>query len=149
MKQGIIETVVGFVVLFVAATFFLFAYNNSNYSGVAKTYSLVSNFQNIEGIAKGADVKLAGIKVGYVDSLMLEDDTYYAVLTMRINDGVNIPKDSSAIVSTSGLLGGKYIRINPGASEENLKEGGKIKFTQSALNLEDLIGKLMYSITSK
>ncbi len=149
MKQGLIETVVGFVVLFVAATFFLFTYNNSSYSRVAKTYSLVSSFQNIEGIAKGADVKLAGIKIGYVDNLILEDNTYYAVLTMRINDGVNIPKDSSAIVSTSGLLGGKYIRINPGASEENLAEGGKIKFTQSALNLEDLIGNLMYSITSK
>ncbi|MCA0254943.1 MAG: MlaD family protein, partial [Proteobacteria bacterium] len=72
MKQGLIETVVGFVVLFVAATFFLFAYNNSSYSRVAKTYSLVSSFQNIEGIAKGADVKLAGIKIGYVDNLILE-----------------------------------------------------------------------------
>jgi len=66
-----------------------------------------------------------------------------------VNDGINIPNDSSAMVSSNGLLGGKYIRITPGASNDNFVHGGKIKFTQSSLNIEDLIGKLMYSITSK
>ncbi len=149
MKQGIIETLVGFFVLIVAFSFLGFAYNASNFSKTDKGYMLTANFQNIDGIAKGADVKLAGIKVGFVDSLSLEDNTYYAILNLKVNEGVNIPKDSSAIVSSSGLLGGKYIRINPGASDDNFVDGGKIKFTQSSLNIEDLIGKLMYSITSK
>ena len=149
MKQGLVETLVGFFVLIVAFSFFIFAYNISGISKRNTGYVLSANFQNIDGIAKGSDVKLAGIKVGFVDSLVLEDNTYYAVLNLRVNDGVNIPKDSTAIVSTSGLLGGKYIRINPGASDDNLADGGKIKFTQSALNIEDLIAKLMYSITSK
>ncbi len=149
MKQGIIETLVGFFVLIVAFSFLGFAYNVSDFSKTNKGYMLTANFQNIDGIAKGADVKLAGIKIGFVDSLSLEDNTYYAILNLNINEGVAIPKDSSAIVSTSGLLGGKYIRINPGASDDNFIEGGKIKFTQSSLNIEDLIGKLMYSITSK
>lgn len=149
MKQGIIETLVGFFVLIVAFSFLGFAYNVSDFSKTNKGYMLTANFQNIDGIVKGADVKLAGIKIGFVDSLSLEDNTYYAILNLNINEGVAIPKDSSAIVSTSGLLGGKYIRINPGASDDNFIEGGKIKFTQSSLNIEDLIGKLMYSITSK
>ncbi len=149
MKQGIIETLVGFFVLIVAFGFLVFAYNVNDFSKMKKGYMLTANFQNIDGIAKGADVKLAGIKIGSVDSLSLEDNTYYAILNLNINEGVDIPKDSSAIVSTSGLLGGKYIRINPGASDDNFVDGGKIKFTQSSLNIEDLIGKLMYSITSK
>ena len=149
MKQGIIETLVGFFVLIVAFSFLGFAYNISDFSKTNNGYTVTANFQNIDGIAKGADVKLAGIKIGSVDSLSLEDNTYYAILSLSINEGVNIPKDSSAIVSTSGLLGGKYIRINPGASDDNFADGGKIKFTQSSLNIEDLIGKLMYSITSK
>ncbi len=149
MKQGIIETLVGFFVLIVAFGFLGFAYNASDFSKTNKGYTLTANFQNIDGIAKGSDVKLAGIKIGFVESLSLESNTYYATLSLNINEGIDIPKDSSAIVSTSGFLGGKYIRINPGASDDNFTDGGKIKFTQSSLNIEELIGKLMYSITSK
>ncbi|MBA2628927.1 MAG: outer membrane lipid asymmetry maintenance protein MlaD [Rickettsiaceae bacterium] len=149
MKQGIIETLVGFFVLIVAFSFFAFAYNTSNFSKTNGGYLLTANFQNIDGIAKGADVKLAGIKIGFVDSFTLEDDTYYAILNLKVNEGINIPNDSSAMVSSNGLFGGKYIRITPGASNDNFAHGGKIKFTQSSLNIEDLIGKLMYSITSK
>lgn len=148
MKQGVIETLVGFLVLVIAAGFFNFAYNISNVGKVRDGYSVVANFQDIDGISEGADVKLAGIKIGYVDSLVLDAETYYAGAKLYIDKGVDIPEDSRAIVATSGLLGGKYIRINPGGSEENLSDEGKIKFTQSSLNIEDLIGKLMYSLTS-
>ena len=149
MKQNVIETLVGFIVILIAGGFFVFAYNMSNVTKYSDGYNVVANFQNIDGITKGADVKLAGIKIGHVDSLLLEDDTYYASVKLNIDQTVNIPEDSRAIVATNGLLGGKYIRISPGGSDDNLSDGGKIKFTQSALNIEDLIGKLMYSITSK
>ncbi|GAB4165478.1 MAG: outer membrane lipid asymmetry maintenance protein MlaD [Rickettsiaceae bacterium] len=149
MKEGTIESLAGIFVLALAFGFLVFAYNVSNFGGDNKGYKLIANFQNIDGISKGSDVKLAGIKVGFVEDVTLEDDTYYAVLQLKINEDVKIPKDSSAIVSTSGLLGGKYIKLNPGASDDNFENGGKIKFTQSALNIEDLIGKLMYSLTSK
>ena len=95
------------------------------------------------------EARLAGIKVGYVDSVVLDSDTYYAGVKLYIEKAIEIPEDSRAIVATSGLLGGKYIRISPGGAEENLKNEGRIKFTQSSLNIEDLIGKLMYSLTSK
>jgi phospholipid/cholesterol/gamma-HCH transport system substrate-binding protein len=149
MKQARLETLVGFLVIIVAAVFFTFAYNIRNVSKGGNGYTLVANFQNIDGITAGSDVKLAGIKVGRVESLVLTDDTYYASAKLFINELVEIPVDSRAIVSTSGLLGGTYIRINPGASDDNFEEPRKIQVTQSALNIEDLIGKLMYSLTSK
>ncbi|MBY0534197.1 MAG: MlaD family protein, partial [Rickettsiaceae bacterium] len=93
MKQGIIETLVGLFVLIVAFSFLGFAYNISDFSKTNNGYTVTANFQNIDGIAKGADVKLAGIKIGSVDSLSLEDNTYYAILSLSINEGVNIPKD--------------------------------------------------------
>ncbi|MFK7973792.1 MAG: outer membrane lipid asymmetry maintenance protein MlaD [Rickettsiaceae bacterium] len=149
MKQGMFETIVGVVVLIVTIAFFTFAYRVSNYSELDKGYHVVANFQNIDGILNGADVKIAGIKVGSVDNISLDDETYYAAVQLQIRDHVSIPKDSTAIVSTCGLLGGKYIKITPGASDDILAKNGKIRFTQSALNIEELIGKLMYSLTSK
>ncbi|MDP4832478.1 MAG: outer membrane lipid asymmetry maintenance protein MlaD [Rickettsiaceae bacterium] len=149
MKQGVIETLVGLLVLVVAFGFLVFAYNVSNVSKTRDGYSVVANFQDIDGISEGADVKLAGIKIGYVDSVLLDSDTYYAGVRLYIDKKIEIPEDSRAVVATSGLLGGKYIRISPGGSEDNLSNEGKIKFTQSSLNIEDLIGKLMYSLTSK
>ncbi|MDP4708938.1 MAG: outer membrane lipid asymmetry maintenance protein MlaD [Rickettsiaceae bacterium] len=149
MKQGVIETLVGLLVLVVAFGFLVFAYNVSNVSKTRDGYNVVANFQDIDGISEGADVKLAGIKIGYVDSVLLDSDTYYAGVRLYIDKKIEIPEDSRAVVATSGLLGGKYIRISPGGSEDNLSNEGKIKFTQSSLNIEDLIGKLMYSLTSK
>ncbi|PCJ29853.1 MAG: outer membrane lipid asymmetry maintenance protein MlaD [Rickettsiales bacterium] len=149
MKHSAVETLVGFLVILVATGFFIFAYNTSNVAKAANSYAIFANFQNIDGITDGADVKLSGIKVGYVENVTLEEETYFATVKLRIDSNVDIPKDSRAIVSTSGLLGGKYIRINPGPSDYNIPDSGKIIFTQSALNIEDLIAKLMYSLTSK
>ncbi len=149
MKQNTIETLVGFFILLIAGIFFNFAYQKSNAGKTSGGYSVIANFQDIDGITEGADVKIAGIKIGHVDSFVLDSDTYYAGIKLYIDKKVKIPEDSRAIVATSGLLGGKFIRINPGGSEDNLSNEGKIKFTQSALNIEDLIGKLMYSLTSK
>ncbi len=149
MKQGVIETLVGLFVLIVAVGFFVFAYKVSNVGNTRDGYSVSANFQDIDGVSKGTDVKLAGVKVGYVDDLILDSNTFYVAAKFYIDKGIEIPEDSRAIVATSGLLGGKYIRITPGGSDDNLSDNGKIKFTQSSLNFEDLVGKLMYSITSK
>jgi len=149
MKQGAIETIVGFAVICIAALFLTFSYKISHASKGGEGYIIRADFQNIEGLAQGSDVKLAGIKVGYIDSLTLEKDTFFAVVKLRIQKDVEIPLDSRADVSTSGLLGGKYVRITPGADDDFLKDGEKLKFTQSAMNIEDLISKLVYSMTSK
>lgn len=149
MKQGTFETLIGFIVICVAAYFFVFSYKISDSSKYDDGYILNASFQNIEGLSEGADVKLSGIKIGHVDNLMLEKDSYFAVVKLKIKKGIEIPSDSRAIVSTSGLLGGKYIKINPGGAEDALKENDKIKLTQSSIDLEDLISKIVYSMTSK
>ena len=149
MKERVIETAVGFIVICVAIFSFMFFYKISDSGEDGEGYFLNAYFQNIEGVAEGNDVKLSGIKIGYIDNVTLENGTYFAVARLKIKKGIDIPSDSRAIVSTSGLLGGKYIRINPGSADDNLKENGKFKFTQSSINIEDLISKLMYSLTSK
>ena len=149
MKERVMETVVGFVVICLAIFSFMFFYKISDSGEDGEGYFLNAYFQNIEGVAEGNDVKLSGIKIGYIDNVTLENGTYFAVARLKIKKGIDIPSDSRAIVSTSGLLGGKYIRINPGSADDNLKENGKFKFTQSSINIEDLISKLMYSLTSK
>ena len=149
MKERVIETVVGFIVICVAIFSFMFFYKISDSGEDGDGYFLNAYFQNIEGVAEGNDVKLSGIKIGYIDNVTLENGTYFAVARLKIKKGIDIPSDSRAIVSTSGLLGGKYIRINPGSADDNLQENGKIKITQSSINIEDLISKLMYSLTSK
>ena len=149
MKERVIETAVGFIVICVAIFSFMFFYKVSDSGKDGEGYFLNAYFQNIEGVAEGNDVKLSGIKIGYIDNVTLENGTYFAVARLKIKKGIDIPSDSRAIVSTSGLLGGKYIRINPGSADDNLQENGKIKFTQSSINIEDLISKLMYSLNSK
>lgn len=149
MNQGTIETIVGFLVIVIAATFFSFAYKISHSSVAGDGYTITASFQDIEGLSEGNEVKLSGIKIGYIDRLILEDDSYMAVAYLKIHNNVEIPSDSRAAVSTSGLFGSKYIRIIPGAETDHLQNHGKIKFTQPALNIEDLINKLVYSITNK
>lgn len=145
MKQNIIETIVGFLVLAITTWFFVFAYNSSNRSKPHDGYILVANFDNAEGIAQGSDVMLAGVKVGYVESLTIDTISFLAEVKFRIDKYITLPKDSRASIISSGLLGNKFIAITPGSSDDNLKENDNVKYTQSAINLESLIGKFIYS----
>ncbi|MGC0371779.1 MAG: hypothetical protein DGJ47_000479 [Rickettsiaceae bacterium] len=149
MKQGIFETIVGMLVLVCAFAFFYYSYNVSGASNSSNTYTLKAEFDNIDGISNGSDVKISGIKVGTIKNVILEKDTYYAVLDLDIDKQVQIPKDSRASVSTHGIIGGRYIRITPGADDSMLQNNDKIIYTQSALNIEDLISKVVHSFTSK
>ena len=149
MTYNKLETLVGLIVLIIATCFFSFAYK-IYHRGDSKTgYSIIATFQNIDGIEAGSDVKISGIKIGAVDQILLREDSYDAVLTLKINNSIQIPKDSTAMVATNGFIGNKYIRIVPGAAEENLNNGQKITLTQSSLNIEDLISKLLYNMTNK
>ncbi len=145
MKQNVIETIIGFIVLIVALAFFAYAYQSSGKGDSVKGYNLKATFQSAEGIVKGSDIMIAGIKVGSVEDLSLEKESYLAQLTLKIQEDILIPKDSVAAIVSQGLLGGKYIMIMPGAEDENLKNNQTIENTQSSINLESLIGKFMYS----
>lgn len=144
MSNNAIETVMGGVVLAAAAGFLYFAYDKSNVKPVAG-YSLVASFSNISGIAAGSPVRIGGIKVGVVEDLSLNKENYQAVAKVRIEDGIKIPRDSSAAVQSTGLIGEKFLAIEPGGDEDVLKNGEKISFTQPSVNLEEMIGKFVFS----
>lgn len=144
MQKNIIETLMGAIVLVVAGLFFVFAYNGSGMR-IESGYIVNANFTNASGIALGSDVRIGGVKVGTVTNLSLDANSYQAVISMQIRSATKIPKDSSAAVVSSGLLGEKYIQITPGGDENMLANGDKIEFTQSAINLEEMIGKFMFS----
>lgn len=145
MKQNIIETLVGFTVIIIALAFFVFAYQNSNQSTSANGYTLKASFQSADGITKGSEVRIAGVKIGTVSDIVLDKTSFFAWVSITVEKGIKLPKDTRLEVATSGILGSRYISVIPGDSEEILVSGDQIKYTQSAVNIESLIGKLIYS----
>lgn len=144
MQKNILETLMGGVVVIVAVSFLVFAYNGSQLR-VEDGYNVNARFANASGIALGSDVKVGGIKVGVVSDMKLDNKTYEALVTLQVRNDTKLPKDSSAAISSSGLLGEKYVQISPGNDDAMLEEGGRIMFTQSGVNLEEMIGKFMFS----
>jgi len=144
MQKNIVETIIGAVVLLVAATFFVFAYQKSGVS-VEDGYKVKAKFSNASGVALGSDVRVGGVKVGVVSDIALDPKTYQAVVTMQIRNSTHLPADSSAAITGDGLLGGKFLQVSPGGDDEMIKDGGTIEYTQSAVNLEEMLGKFMFS----
>ena len=118
--------------------------NLSTYN-VSESYQLQAYFSNIGGLKPKASIKSAGVLVGRVTEISLDSERYEARVTMSIDKRYQFPKDTFANILTSGLLGEQYIGLAPGGDSEMLKAGGIIKKTQSAVVLEDLIGKFLYS----
>ncbi|WP_295478654.1 outer membrane lipid asymmetry maintenance protein MlaD [uncultured Sutterella sp.] len=143
-----LEIMVGlFLVLgFLAALFMaLQAANLGSFSFGNKTYAVTADFDNIGGLKPRAAVKSAGVVVGRVRSVAFDPQTFQARVTMDMDARYPFPDDSSAKILTAGLLGEQYVGIEAGADEENLKEGSRIKRTQSAVVLENLISQFLYS----
>ena len=118
--------------------------NLSTYNGGA-TYQLDAYFSNIGGLKPQASIKSAGVLVGRVTAISLDTERYEAKVTMNIDNRYQFPKDTFANILTAGLLGEQYIGLVPGGDTELLKTGEVVKQTQSAVVLEDLIGKFLYS----
>jgi phospholipid/cholesterol/gamma-HCH transport system substrate-binding protein len=108
-------------------------------------YRVVARFDNIGGLKPGAAVKSAGVVVGRVDAIALDEKTYQARVTLSLENRYAFPKDSSLKILTSGLLGEQYIGVEAGADEKNLVPGDTIAATQSAVVLENLIGQFLYN----
>lgn len=144
-KKGI-ETLVGlFVLLGIAAVVFLAlkAANLGSVSGGGDTYTLTARFDNIGGLKPRAPVRSAGVVVGRVTSIGLDPKSFQGVVTMEVERRYQFPKDSSAKILTSGLLGDQYIGLEPGGDDQNLAAGATIAQTQSAVVLENLIGQFL------
>ena len=146
MKKTALDFWVGlFVVLgFVALLFLALKAGNMSSLSFQQTYAVRLKFDNIGGLKPRAPVKSAGVTVGRVGSIGFDGNTYQAVVTIDIDKQYQFPKDSSAKILTSGLLGEQYIGLEPGGDTEMLKAGDTITMTQSAIVLENLIGQFLY-----
>mgnify|MGYP000965450093 FL=1 len=148
MNHNVIETVLGAVVLVVAAIFLTMALGAADARSVGG-YPINANFSKVDGINPGIDVRISGVKVGSVTAMTLDPNTYLAHVTMNIKDDVKLPVDTVAKIASEGLLGGKYMALEPGAEEEMMKPGAQIQYTQASLNLEEMIGKFIFSAADK
>jgi phospholipid/cholesterol/gamma-HCH transport system substrate-binding protein len=144
MNRNAVETVMGAVVLVVAAVFLFFAYTTSQVQSVSG-YQLTAKFNNVDGLKDGGDVRVSGIKVGSIVTQRLDPQTFQAVVTVSMDPSIKLATDSVAQITSSGLLGDKYISIEPGNEDDLIPPGGAITHTQAAMSLENLIGQVIYN----
>ena len=145
-RRNVAEVLAGLVVLIVAAGFLAYALATS---GAASTpgYPLKAEFDRIDGLTSGSDVRMAGVKVGSVLATSIDPKTYLAVVQFTLQKDIQLPTDSSAAIASQSLLGGKYLSLVPGGSEKMIPPGGSVTITQGSVSLEDLLGKFIFSVT--
>lgn len=148
MSRNALETLIGAVVLLVAIWFVAFAYTKSDVKTV-DGYSVTAVFTGIGSLKEGADVRVSGIKVGSVLDLRIDPETYLAEVTMAVDNAIKLPLDTMAQVSTEGLLGGNYVRLDPGGEEDMIAPGGRLTYTQAAPDIIGLITQLVYNPKEK
>jgi phospholipid/cholesterol/gamma-HCH transport system substrate-binding protein len=144
MQNSIVETLIGAAVIAVAALFLMFAYTSTG-SGPVSGYDVIAKFSKADGVNVGTDVRLSGIKVGTVEKMSLDPKTYNAVVTLALENTVQLPNDSSVRITSEGLLGNQYLSIEPGSSMQAIKPGGEIENTQGSVDLIGLLGKAVFS----
>lgn len=147
MQKKSLDLWVGLFVLAGAAALLFLALKAGNMSTFSfeKTYAVTMKFDNIGGLKPRAPVKSAGVVVGRVADIRFDDKTFQALVTLDLESRYQFPKDSSAKILTSGLLGEQYIGLEPGGDTANLAAGDRIKMTQSAIVLENLISQFLFS----
>jgi phospholipid/cholesterol/gamma-HCH transport system substrate-binding protein len=145
--RNIIETIVGALVLLVAAVFVFYAFAKSDRNGPSG-YDITARFGRVDGLKRGADVTLSGVKVGTVTAVDLDRKTYQAVVRMLVSSNVSLPADTHAKIVSESLLGGMVVVLEPGGDTKMLPAGGEIQMTQGAIPLSELIAKFMFGGTS-
>jgi len=148
MQQRLLEAVVGLFVLLSLAALLVLSMQVSSVSMPSrnKTYTLSASFENIGSLKIKAPITIAGVTIGRVSGITFDQISFQAVVTMAIDQSyANLPRDSDASINTAGLLGEQYIAIGPGGDPRFLEDGDEIRFTQSAVVLEQLIGQFIYA----
>lgn len=147
MQRSKIDVWVGMFVLIGMIAIVFLALQSANLLNLSfeKTYRVSAKFDNAGGLKPKAAVRSSGVVVGRIETISFDDKTFQAVVTMALEQRYAFPKDSSLKVLTSGLLGEQYVGIEPGGSEDNLKDGDFVSQTQSAVVLENLIGQFLFN----
>lgn len=138
------ELVVGAAVLAIAAGFLAWSVGGWGERGQG-TYPLVASFPNVDGVERGTEVRLAGVRVGRVSDVRLNPDTYYAEAELRVPESIVLPTDSAALIQSDGLLGGSYIELRPGGAADMLRPGDEIEDVQGSVSLLALMMKFLDS----
>lgn len=148
MANNLVETLIGACVIIVAGFFLAFAYTSS---GVVADggFRLSAKFDRVDGLILGSDVRMSGIKVGSVVNQKLDPATFMAVVEVEIDPAIKLPDDSSAKITSEGLLGDTYMALEAGGSPDLLQNGDEIRFTQGSIDLMSLIGQAIFSVTGK
>ena len=146
MNKKPVETIMGIVVLFVAASFLYFGFKVSDLQ-VVKGYNVTASFLKVGGLNVGSDVRINGIKVGSIVELALDEQDYIADVKMSILPNIKLPKDSVAVIVGDGLMGDKFIKIEPGKSKEMLADGDIISNVKDFKSLEDMVGEIIFMVT--
>lgn len=145
MKQKTVEITVGiFVLLGLSAVAYMTIKLGSGELLGRDTYVVEARFANAGGMGKGSSVLLAGVPVGRVDSIRIDPEDYSAIATLRILKDVRLSSDTMASIKTSGLIGDKFVALAPGADEDEIGDGFRLTLTESAVDLESLIGKMAF-----
>lgn len=145
-QRNVSELLAGGVVLAVAVGFLGYAVANTGRTSTGG-YTLKASFERIDGLGPGSDVRLAGVKVGRITSASIDPKTYQAQIQFSVQSDIKLPTDSSAEISSDGLLGGKVLSLVPGGNDKMLPDGGQVQITQSAVSLEQLLGKFIFSVS--
>lgn len=146
MNKKPVETIMGIVVLLIAVLFLVFAYRVSDLQ-VVKGYEVNAKFFKVGGLSVGSDVRINGIKIGTVMNQKLSNEDYMVDVILSIASDVKLPDDSVALITSDGLMGNKFVKIEPGTSKKMLANGDEIKKTKDFETLEDLIGKFIFKAT--
>ena len=147
MDRSTLNLWVGVFVLAGLAAFLVLAFKVGNLGAVnlSDAYTVTARFDNVGGLKSAAPIRASGVLVGRVQSIRFDVKRYNAVVTMSIDHLYQFPKDTSASILTSGILGEQYIGLDAGGDDQMLKDGGEITLTQSAVVLEKLIGQFLFS----
>lgn len=146
MKKKPVETIMGLVVLVIALLFLVFAYRVSDLQ-VVKGYPLTAEFMKVGGLSVGSDVRINGIKVGTVTSQKLNNEDYMVKVTFSISPEIQLPEDSSVSIVSDGLIGDKFVKIEPGKSSQILTAGDSFTRTKDFKTIEDMVGEVIFMIT--
>ena len=146
MRRNAVETVLGAVVLLVAGIFLFFAASTAEVRSI-DGYQLTARFYKVGGLAAGSDVRINGIKVGTVKTLRLDPETFDAVAVLSIQPGTKVPADTVAMIGSEGVIGSKYVRLDPGNAGEPLEAGASITKTRDFRSLEDQVSDIIFLAT--
>ncbi|MBI1326460.1 MAG: outer membrane lipid asymmetry maintenance protein MlaD [Alphaproteobacteria bacterium] len=146
MKRNLVETVLGAIVIIIAVWFLAFSYSTADV-GKVEGYTVSADFSGVGGLSEGDDVVISGVKVGTVSKIELQPESYLARVYVSLSNDIKLPDDTTASISSKSLLGGLYLGLEPGGSEDMIADGGRIEYTQAPQNLEQLLGKFIFSMS--